>query len=374
MPKVCWKCFADDDLVTFVRTNGKRGHCDYCGTSRILCCEFGCISEFIRERLAEYYSRAVDELPYDSGEGGYLGTTYDSYDLIDDHAVVADCDKLRHELASELGDDIWCEYNWTSLELDSAYNLAWKRFCDTIKHERRFFFATFGHDPDDRDSISPIGILDTLAHWIDELGLMTTLPAGGHVWRARASGPGVTYKTPAELGPPPAESALQANRMNPAGIPMFYAAAKEKTAAVETPGKHLSLGKFRLLRRLQMVDLAGLPPVPGFFGDASKRERLTIRFLHDFRKSIEQPIARDEKTHIDYLPSQVVTEYFRTCKIGGGAVDGVIYRSAKLPNEIDYVFFAQQSHIQNAVKRQWFQQDDPEWFSLVKTKSLTRQK
>jgi hypothetical protein len=161
--------------------------------------------------------------------------------------------------------------------------------------------------------------------------------------------------------------------MNPAGIPMFYAAAKEKTAAAETPGKCLSLGKFQSLRDLRMVNLAGLPPIPGLFGNASRQERLTIKFLHDFRQDIEQPVARDKRAHIDYLPSQVVTEYLRANRIGNTAVDGIIYRSTKVPNELDYVFFAQQGHIKNATKKQWFDQD-PEWFSLVKTKILTRRK
>ena len=42
------------------------------------------------------------------------------------------------------------------------------------------------------------------------------------------------------------------------------------------------------------------------FSDVSRTQALTLRFLHNFAADIMQPVDRDQRVHIDYLPSQVV--------------------------------------------------------------------
>jgi len=60
-------------------------------------------------------------------------------------------------------------------------------------------------------------------------------------------------------------------------------------------------------------------------------------FLEDFRK----PIARNGGEHIEYVPTQVVTEYVRTvAKCGGKAIDGILYASARKEGETAVVLFA----------------------------------
>lgn len=39
------------------------------------------------------------------------------------------------------------------------------------------------------------------------------------------------------------------------------------------------------------------------------------------------PVARDQRVHVDYLPSQVVTEYFRDYDFEAGRLDGIVYNS-----------------------------------------------
>ena len=39
------------------------------------------------------------------------------------------------------------------------------------------------------------------------------------------------------------------------------------------------------------------------------------KFLHDF----SSPIERDDRIHIEYVPTQVITEYLRDAKLGGEA-------------------------------------------------------
>ena len=63
------------------------------------------------------------------------------------------------------------------------------------------------------------------------------------------------------------------------------------------------------------------------FSDVSRTQALTLRFLHNFAADIMQPVDRDQRVHIDYLPSQVVTEFIRDFPFNTGAVDGIAYGS-----------------------------------------------
>jgi hypothetical protein len=59
-------------------------------------------------------------------------------------------------------------------------------------------------------------------------------------------------------------------------------------------------------------------------------------FLHDF----SSPIERDDRIHIDYVPTQVVTEYLRDAKLGGDPpLEGIKYRSARRDGGVCYVLF-----------------------------------
>ncbi|SFN67086.1 HEPN-associated N-terminal domain-containing protein [Dokdonella immobilis] len=372
MDRVCWKCFEGSfDIEEFIRANGTVSRCDFCRTTRIRTISVEHLVEFLREAFEKAYGSAVEDLPYDSAEGGYQGTTWSTAELLLDHVDFPrdERNKLFLRLVGEIGDDTWCEYDWTSLEVDQALLIGWEHFCEAIKHHRRFFFQEFGVDADDHDSISPARMLDVILRWVHELKLIRTLKSGEIVYRARASSKMAPFTTAQELGPPPVEAALQANRMNPIGIPMFYVADRKETAIAETPGNELSLGHFRILKDLRVVDLAKLPPVPGFFSSESREKRQTIQFLYKFRDAIEQPVARDNAAHLDYLPSQVVTEYVRERGVHGMVIDGVCYRSAKISGALNYVFFATSANVVPKAKSKWYELPQDLWFKLTKSET-----
>jgi hypothetical protein len=66
------------------------------------------------------------------------------------------------------------------------------------------------------------------------------------------------------------------------------------------------------------------------------------RFLRDF----SSPIERDDRIHIDYVPTQVITEYLRDTKLNGRQVDGIKYRSARSKGGICYVLFVDEYGVQ----------------------------
>lgn len=156
------------------------------------------------------------------------------------------------------------------------------------------------------------------------------------------------HKTAAALGTPPAQFANQSNRMSPAGVPMFYGAYDLKTAFSETfdpeihEGAIASVGTFRPLRQLRILDLANLPNVPSIFDEDEQHLIHPLRFLHSFASDISKPIQRDGREHIDYVPTQIVTEYFRRIfKIDNQCIDGISYRSSKKGGEIAFVLFCE---------------------------------
>jgi hypothetical protein len=133
------------------------------------------------------------------------------------------------------------------------------------------------------------------------------------------------------------EHANQSNRMSPSGIPMFYGSFDPATALLETvehprhDGQVASIGTFQPVRDLLLLDLAELPGVPSVFELGSHGRIHALRFLHAFADDVSGPIARDGREHIDYVPTQIVTEYFRRVfrTDDGDALDGIIYRSSR---------------------------------------------
>lgn len=138
---------------------------------------------------------------------------------------------------------------------------------------------------------------------------------------------------------PARDLAAQPNRMSPSGIVMFYGAMDRDTALVETfqperegaNNKRVWVASFEVLRELRLLDLTRPPAVPSIF-DASRRDlRDGIIFLREFVEDLVQPIKRDGQELIDYVPTQIVTEYirhrFRT--ENGEPVDGILYASSK---------------------------------------------
>ena len=61
-----------------------------------------------------------------------------------------------------------------------------------------------------------------------------------------------------------------------------------------------------------------------------------MSFLQDF----SSPIESDDHIHIDYVPTQVVTEYLRDATLDGlPPVEGIKYLSARRKGGICYVLF-----------------------------------
>lgn len=344
---LCVRCFDDDDLKDFIRGYDTKGRCSFCHARNVAIAPLVEMADHLHGFMEENYSKAAEDLPYESREGGYQGSTFSTWEVLIEQIGVplrgAGEVELGDALADAIGDDVWCEFDWTALDLDASLRYSWDQFCETVKHRRRFFFQARGgskySSPDDRSSMQ---ILREIKRLIKGSGLIRRIPKGYTLHRARPRGDGKRYTRAADLASPPVEFALQSNRMNPPGIPMFYGAETRKLAVAEVRDSKASIGRFATTRKIRILDLADLPPLPGFFSGASRNHRLYLSFLHEFTGEIVKPVPRDERTHIDYLPTQVFTEYLRDARFGGKRIDGIRYPSATGEAGANVVLFATQ--------------------------------
>jgi RES domain-containing protein len=105
--------------------------------------------------------------------------------------------------------------------------------------------------------------------------------------------------------------------MSAAGIGVFYGALDMATAKAETmanfepgDGRVLTGATWTNTRPLRVLDLSRLPEIPSFYAQV-RYERDHLLFLSQFVESITQPVQHDGREHTEYVPSQIVTEYFR---------------------------------------------------------------
>ena len=364
MALVCSSCFDDPDIRSWIREQGGGRGCDFCGGYDSPTCDLDRLCGYITSCLQKYWGFAVDQLPYETGEGGYQGSTWDTYDLLLDEIGIGlprdRKDRLLYALMAELPSETWCDFDWLRLDEDEALKLGWDRFCSIVKHERRFFFNRIEEDD---DSYSPQDVLNSIASLCLDMGLVRALPIGLTAWRARTDlSPRSKYHA-SDFGPPPPDKSLQSNRMNPPGVPMLYLASTAVGAIHEVKAMSGRVGRWSTLRPLNVLDLRKLPAVPGIFSDATRFERLGARFLRKFAQSIMQPVARDDRAHIDYLPSQVVTEFLRDYKFGEMKLDGIAYGSVVHPPAWNVVLFASNADM-GLVKREWYELNAPQWIEF----------
>jgi hypothetical protein len=93
----------------------------------------------------------------------------------------------------------------------------------------------------------------------------------------------------------------------------------------------MTTATFKTSGDLRVLDLADLPDVPSLFDEQQRHLRSGLRFIRGFADELALPIQRNGQEHIDYIPTQMVSEYFRTVykSEDGVPLDGLCYRSAK---------------------------------------------
>lgn len=235
---------------------------------------------------------------------------------------------------------------WTATRANDRLPLAWKAFVETVKHRTRFHFLAQAESiAKAQDYLTPDEVLSSVAELLQKFNFLQEVPAGTHIYRARLRAPHDTWPLDEDqLGAPPSEFA-SAGRMNPAGISYFYGAFKPGTAIAEVvsrPPTEVALGKFETTKPLLMVDLTKTVQAPSVFDPDRRDERAKIFFLREFTRQISQPVQKNGREHIEYVPSQVVCEYLaQVFELAGDgrSLAGIVFPSTVQPGDNNIVLF-----------------------------------
>lgn len=330
---VCSDCVEDGHLKSLIEDNCEATACDYCGreSDEPIAAPTSVIQEAIASAVFYYFNDPTDAgVPWDEG-APVIEPTYTA-DVL--WFVDLECqDDLFKDIERSFTNSAWVRAaggHWTSSHPHEDLSYSWDKFVQVVKHETRYFFG--GQKAAERGEFPPAQLLRRIGKLVEESALVSTLPAGMTLYRVRERKHNDKWEVNAqELGPPPPDKA-SAGRMNPAGISYFYLAEELETAFAEVlsgPPCETSYAKFKLRQDLKVIDLCEFE-VPSVFDENNREVREGLLFIEHFVSAISEPVRKDGREHVDYVPSQVVSEFFAKVfrSTAGDEIHGLVYPSA----------------------------------------------
>lgn len=361
---VCSHHFHDHYLNDIILEKSEgNGKCSYCGRLTKVC-SLQKLMEDVTWKIHLYYTRPENASLYlahsfyDDDEEEIKGfrrfgefivpneaECYDSTELLLEALdAIPDNQELYNDVLSVFETESWISVDLLREDYKSERLLdQWKKFCLIVTSQKRY---TFLANPDFLPVLTNKGekrdILTGLSSIITGQKICRILPTGTKVYRARRVrqdelDKGIDFNN---ITSPPNEKATP-NRMSPAGISMFYASYLKKTAEMECVGdKSLTMivGTFKTIKPLMVLDLTRIPE--NSFWMTGWQENM---FLHQFNKEITKPVSEDDDNLLQYIPTQVLTEYLRYMyEINGKHLDGIVYGSSKDRNKNLVLFYNQE--------------------------------
>jgi len=337
---ICPNCVNDPALKAWVSNNLSATECSFCQreSEEAIAANFDDFMGIVLEGVwFDWNSPEGEGIMYITREGGFQARLSDSYDVFGGYDI-SDCADVVETIIDSVDNTSWVQRDFYRGDEGQRLGYAWRWFKHVTMHQSRFLFLKHENEQHE-DDIPPawmLGIIgDVIVKQLAQYPLIKTLSEATDLYRIRVAPE--PYGTAAAIGTPPVQFATQANRMSPAGIPMFYCAYQIETAKAETidPAHHagqvMSIGRFQPSRPLRVLDLAELPDIPSVFAEETRHLIHPMRFLHEFTADLVKRIARDGCEHIEYVPTQIVTEYFRRMfrDAAGQSLDGLVYGSSR---------------------------------------------
>ncbi|WP_113698626.1 HEPN-associated N-terminal domain-containing protein [Nonomuraea lactucae] len=336
---LCLECVIDETLREETRPHLSESACSFCGAvaedEEPIAAPFEDFMHIVMRAVRFLYMSVEDAgLVHDEGEW-FGGHVFDSADVAYDICEGDVQDDVLEAVTVVLTDQLWTGCHIAETTRDQALRWGWDVFCDMVKHRSRFVFLSTPEEGSRHPGeFTAAEFLRELERILPDTGALLKVPAGRVFWRGRlADAPSKVdeYGTAAELGSPPREHASN-NRMSPAGISMFYGSDDIDTVVAEigahSTRRYAIVGAFQTTRELTLLNLADLPPVPSLYREVPPGERyFDVRFLRSFATDLGKPITLDGREHIEYVPTQVVTEFLRF--LPRYPVDGILFRSAQ---------------------------------------------
>ncbi|OBU35996.1 RES domain-containing protein [Photobacterium phosphoreum] len=337
---VCIECVVDAALQNLVEKNLTSRTCDYCGEENdvtAIAAPFNTVMNRICESVLKEYSDAQNvDMPWVEKEW-LVDETYieevlmefdPGWDSTFSEDVVGCFDPSTYWVRHSDGD-------WSVSDPSDTLMYGWGSFKEQVLTKTRYLFLA---EPEDEfssgrpDYIPIASMLDALGNTCIKESMVTVIPAGTEFFRVRHAAAKERFTTFSEMGVPPVGVA-SAGRMNPAGISYLYLAYQKETAEKEVLewSKRWFTAKYKTKVDIPIIDFSIAPSVPSVFEPELYESRHNRYFLHAIIKDLIAPVSKDGKEHVDYVPTQIVSEYFRYKfkDESGNGIMGLKYPSVK---------------------------------------------
>lgn len=265
----------------------------------------------VMDGLRFRYERSEESLLW----GDDVTPRYTSATVIEELRTDVVSDDVLQAVLDVITPEDWNE-DPSALSPNVALYYAWHQFCEKVKRETRFVFLSIPEEHSDHpDEFTTREILDKLMEIVQSRKILIDVPVGRIFYRGRmVDEPATSAFDASKLGSPPPDKA-SANRMSPAGISMFYGCDDVATVVAEisshTQRQFAVIGVFETVRPLRLVNLAASPVIPSVFDLNGRKLYYELLFLWSFARDLSKPVILDGREHIEYVPTQVVTEYMR---------------------------------------------------------------
>jgi hypothetical protein len=342
MKLICSNCIVEDYIRKYIRENGKVDYCSYCKVKKKVI-EFEKVVEIIEDGFSYIYDDPANGLGFIDGK--YIeGTSElrDTFDLLIEYFDSEE--KIFEDLVCCLPDHQWCKKDFYALD-DSEENIAtWNSFKNLTKYKFRYFFNIMNYFSNYGYSKykNPNDILEEILEISNRLKLFSKVKKGTIIYRARSG----KHTSSNELCSPAPHESIYSNRFSPAGISMFYGAVDEDTCLDEIGEKNdCSIGKWEVLQDILIYDLTYkfefknskyfYNEFPSIFDDRHRKYYHDYEFILDFASDISEKVIKNKNENIDYIPTQIVTEYL---KLNKKDLKGISYYST-ISGQKNYCLF-----------------------------------
>lgn len=323
----CICSFQDEVLLNYIETEGREGpECDYCGESETKVVRIQDLYDSYFKNLFKYYHKSEHGFDY-------------HYDLHDPSSFGESLFVLVQEdweiFNDEINDSLFFEimsYGWDDeVEGNLNQNVFFSRITDAMNYiDGKDLWDLFSYNLINKNRFFPNEELDLFISKEDLLqeikrvtkGYSYVLKKATKIYRARKG----RFTKHDELEAPKKELLLKGGRANPAGIAMFYAALTEETAISEVrpyKGAEVTVATVSPIEDLMLVDLSHVKYIKSpFMYEDITHEVGSMNLLYGLQETLSKPIDPD-KSEIDYVPSQYLTEYLKSL-----GYDGIVFKSS----------------------------------------------
>lgn len=338
----CEKCFNDTEIVSIIKSYGKKGTCDICGSKDVNVYDTES-DDYLVELLEGLFDIYIEESEIGDIEPKIqkqylkdeLRTNWDIFnDSITPYHIQDIISSICKEYFSNrplLLKNKVVIYKFTDKEYLDKNSIVgrydWDVFVKSIKEKYRFHTDIFVKR-----------ILKNYCKY-----LVRVIDEGEIFYRARISNEsGFSFD---KMGAPPKEIVSE-GRINPKGISYLYLAESEITTIYETRASmhdYVCIGKFCAKRNLKVIDLTGLDKISVFLTNLDYDFHAINRgHLKRINEEVAKPVRAND-SELEYLPTQYICDYIKSITLDSGdgkaAYDGIMYKSTMVKSSFNIALF-----------------------------------